>query len=97
MDLAGGIAGAERARRRVVTVAVDGMHLIRPVKVGDIPYVDTSVDQVGRTSITVAVEARTRRFRTRVHKKVTSAIFTFVAVDDAGKLRAVPPARPTMR
>jgi acyl-CoA thioesterase YciA len=90
MDLAGGIAGAERATGRVVTVAVDGMHFIRPVKVGDILCVYTSVDHVGRTSMTGAVEAWARRFRTHVREKVTSATFTFVAVDDNGNPRSVP-------
>ena len=36
MDLAGGIAGVERAKGRVVTVAVDAMTFIRPVRVGDV-------------------------------------------------------------
>ena len=97
MDLAGGIAGTERATGRVVTVAVDGMHFIQPVKVGDVLCVYTSVKRVGRTSITIAVEAWARRFRTRVRENVTSATFTFVAVDDAGNPRSVPsPATATV-
>ena len=36
MDQAGGIAGVERAQGRVVTVAVEAMHFIRPVRVGDV-------------------------------------------------------------
>ncbi|MDP2356358.1 MAG: hotdog domain-containing protein, partial [Beijerinckiaceae bacterium] len=36
MDQAGGIAGVERAQGRVVTIAVDAMTFIRPVKVGDV-------------------------------------------------------------
>ena len=36
MDQAGGIAGVERARGRVVTIAVDAMTFIRPVRVGDV-------------------------------------------------------------
>jgi len=34
MDQAGGIAGVERARGRVVTIAVEAMTFIRPVRVG---------------------------------------------------------------
>jgi acyl-CoA hydrolase len=41
MDLAGGIAGVERAQGRVVTIAVDAMTFIRPVKVGDVLRVVT--------------------------------------------------------
>ncbi|MBU1305401.1 MAG: acyl-CoA thioesterase, partial [Alphaproteobacteria bacterium] len=36
MDIAGAIAAVERTRGRVVTVAVEAMTFIAPVKVGDI-------------------------------------------------------------
>lgn len=90
MDLAGGIAGIDRARGRVVTVAVDGMTFIRPVKVGDVLCVYTHIERVGRTSMRIAVEAWARRFRTAARDKVTAAIFTFVAIDDDGRPRPVP-------
>ncbi len=90
MDVAGGIAGVDRARGRVVTVAVDGMTFIRPVKVGDVLCVYARVERVGRTSMRIGVEAWARRFRTRERDKVTAATFTFVAIDDEGRPRPVP-------
>ena len=90
MDMAGGIAGVDRARGRVVTVAVDGMTFIKPVKVGDVLCVYTRVESVGRTSMKIAVEAWARRFTTQVRDKVTEARFTFVAIDDEGRPRPVP-------
>ena len=90
MDQAGGIAGVDRAQGRVVTVAVDGMTFIRPVKVGDVLCVYTRVESIGRTSMKIAIEAWARRFRTQSREKVTEAIFTFVAIDDEGRPRAVP-------
>ena len=89
MDQAGGIAGVDRAQGRVVTVAVEAMTLIRPVRVGDVLCVYTRVGHVGRTSMKIEVEAWARRFRTQVREKVTEATFTFVAIDDAGRPRAV--------
>ncbi|MFE1602919.1 acyl-CoA thioester hydrolase YciA [Methylobacterium sp. ID0610] len=97
MDQAGGIAGVERAQGRVVTVAVEGMNFIRPVRVGDVLCVYTQVIQVGRTSMRIAIEAWARRFRTRHREKVTQATFTFVAIDDEGRPRPVPPAPQTAR
>ncbi len=95
MDAAGGIAGVDRAQGRVVTIAVDAMTFIRPVKVGDVLSVYTEVESVGRTSMKIHVEAWARRFRTMVHEKVTDATFTFVAIDEEGRPRPVPqPARP---
>src|ERR671913_873613 len=66
MDQAGGIAGVERAQGRVVTVAVEGMSFIRPVRVGDVLCVYTRVGHVGRTSMTIKIEAWARRFQTRM-------------------------------
>lgn len=92
MDIAGGIAGVDRSRGRVVTVAVDGMTFIRPVKIGDVLCVYADVERVGRTSMRILVEAWARRFRTAERDKVTAATFTFVAIDDDGKPRPVPAA-----
>lgn len=90
MDQAGGIAGVSRTRGRVVTVAVDAMTFIRPVKVGDVLCVYTEIESIGRTSFKVHVEAWAQRFMIDVRDKVTDATFTFVAVDDDGKPRVVP-------
>jgi acyl-CoA thioesterase YciA len=90
MDAAGGIAGVDRAQGRVVTVAVDAMTFIRPVKIGDVLSVYTEVEAVGRTSMKIHVEAWARRFHTSIHEKVTDATFTFVAIDEEGRPRPVP-------
>ncbi len=92
MDQAGGIAAVERAHGRVVTIAVEAMTFIRPVRVGDVLCVYTSVDRVGRTSMKLHIEAWARRFSSHVREKVTDAYFTFVAVDENGRPRPVPPA-----
>lgn len=90
MDQAGGIAGVERAQGRVVTVKVDAMTFIRPMKVGDVLCVYTSIGEIGRTSMKLNIEAWAQRFRTNLMEKVTDATFTFVAVDDDGKPRVIP-------
>ena len=92
MDQAGGIAAVERAQGRVATVAVEAMTFIRPVKVGDVLCVYTQVDHVGRTSMKVHIEAWARRFGKHLREKVTDATFTFVAIDETGRPRPVPPA-----
>ena len=90
MDQAGGIAAVERAQGRVVTIALDAMTFIRPVRVGDVLEVYTEVESIGRTSMKVHVESWARRFRTSVHEKVTDATFTFVAISDDGRTRPIP-------
>jgi acyl-CoA thioesterase YciA len=76
----------------VVTVAASTMVFIQPVKVGDVVCVYTSLKRVGRTSITFDIETWVLRRRIGDRLKVTQAEFTFVAVDEAGKPRPVPPA-----
>lgn len=90
MDLAAGIAAGQRAASRVVTIAVDKMKFIRPVQVGDVLCVYTSIVRVGNTSMEINIEAWALRHRYGHREKVTEAIFTFVAVDDNGKPRPVP-------
>ena len=90
MDQAGGIAGVERAKGRVVTVKVDSMTFIGPMKVGDVLEVFTEVESVGRTSMKIHIEAFAQRFQTHHRDKVTDATFTFVAIDDSGRPRPVP-------
>jgi acyl-CoA thioesterase YciA len=91
MDQAGGIAAVERAQGRVVTIAVEAMTFIRPVKIGDVLCVYTEIDHVGRTSMKIHIEAWSQRFRTHIREKVTDATFTFVAIDENGRPRPVPP------
>lgn len=90
MDMAAGICAGQRAQNRVVTVALDSMCFIQPVKVGDILGVYTDIDSVGRTSMNIHVEAWVRRGRIGRREKVTQATFKFVAIDEAGKPTPVP-------
>jgi acyl-CoA thioesterase YciA len=93
MDQAGGIAAVERAKGRAVTIAIEAMTFIRPVRVGDVLEVYAEIERVGRTSMKIHIEAWARRFMTHHHEKVTDANFTFVAIDDNGRPRAIPQDR----
>ena len=90
MDIAGAIAAVERAQGRVVTIAVEAMTFIAPVKVGDVLCVYTTVERVGNTSITIGIEAWARRNRIADRVKVTEGHFIYVALDDEGKKTRIP-------
>ncbi|MBP9951048.1 MAG: acyl-CoA thioesterase [Cypionkella sp.] len=90
MDMAAGIVAGARAHGRVATVAIDAMKFIRPVKVGDVLCIYVQLVRVGRTSMAMQIEAWVLRDRQEAREKVTEALFTFVAIDDAGKPRVVP-------
>ncbi|MET0437230.1 MAG: acyl-CoA thioesterase [Devosia sp.] len=90
MDIAGAIAAVERVKGRVVTVAVEAMTFIAPVKVGDVLCVYTTIERIGRTSITVGLEAWVRRQQLDDRKKVTEGRFVYVSLDDNGQKRVIP-------
>ena len=90
MDIAGSICAVERVQGRVATVAVEAMTFIAPVKVGDVLCVYTTIERVGNTSITIAMEAWARRNRLADRVKVTEGRFVYVALDDKGQKRVIP-------
>ncbi|MEE9551981.1 MAG: acyl-CoA thioesterase [Gammaproteobacteria bacterium] len=93
VDIAGSIAALERAKGRVVTVAVNSFEFHQPVFVGDLISCFADVIKTGRTSITVKVEVYAQRNPSEVQTvKVTEAELTYVALDENRKPRAVPPA-----
>ena len=89
MDLAAGIMAAKRAEGRVATVALDGMSFHAPVFVGDVVSCYAKVTRIGRTSMTVEVEAYVERGRVGADFKVTEGRFTMVAIDGNGRPRPV--------
>jgi acyl-CoA thioesterase YciA len=91
VDLAGSVLPARYAQGRMATVAVNEFIFKQPVRVGDILSFFSEVTRIGRTSITVKVELYAERFRTQgQYLKVTEALVTYVAIDDAGRPRALP-------
>lgn len=94
MDMAAGIVASARAQGRVATVAIDAMQFIRPVKVGDVLCIYVEIIRIGRTSMGLQIEAWVLRNRqtaaNAAREKVTEGLFTFVAIDEAGKPRPVP-------
>jgi acyl-CoA thioesterase YciA len=90
MDIAGGIAASARAQGRVVTVAIDAMQFLRPVRIGDVLCVYTTVERVGRTSISIRLEAWAQRGQIGRREKVTEGLFAFVALNNDGQPQPVP-------
>lgn len=89
MDIAGSIAAHERIHSRTVTVAVEAMTFIAPVKVGDVLCIYTTVERIGTTSITVAMEAWARRNRLDDRVKVTEGRFVYVSIGEDGRKRPI--------
>jgi acyl-CoA thioesterase YciA len=89
MDLAGATFAAERSGGRVATVAIDAMKFLRPIAVGDEVSCFCGLEDEGAASIKVKIETWARSPGGGDSEKVTDGIFTFIAVDEAGKPRRI--------
>ena len=87
MDAAGAITATRRAEGRVVTASVGNIAFLQPVKVGDVVCCYTDLVKTGRSSMTLDVEVWVLRQGCGPRIKVTSAEFTFVALDEGGRPR----------
>lgn len=94
MDIAGGMMAIEITGGRGVTIAVDAMKFIKPVKVGDVVCCYGKVTKIGTTSVTIRLEVWVKPGfremnvdRENAFFMVTEASYTYVAVDSEGKKR----------
>ena len=97
MDIAGGMMAIEITGGRAVTIAVDAMKFIKPVKVGDVVCCYGNVTRVGNSSVTIRLEVWVKTGLRDMQADtangfflVTEASYTYVAVDHEGRKRMIP-------
>ncbi|MBI4872297.1 MAG: acyl-CoA thioesterase [Candidatus Riflebacteria bacterium] len=91
IDLAGAVAAMRHARSAVVTAAIDELQFISKIRLGHLVLLKAAVNLAGRTSMEVGVRVDSEDPTTGVRSHACSAYLTFVAVDEAGAPREVPP------
>ncbi len=91
MDKAASIMVENIITGKAVTMFVDNLHFIHPVKSGDIISVYVTVKKLGRTSITLDVSFETRCIISKDEYTVCDALFVFVAIGDDGKPTPIKP------
>ncbi len=85
MDIGGGVFASKLAKSRTVTVAIEAMNFRKPVYIGDLVSVHADLVKIGRTSMTVHIEAWVLRRKETHSILVTDGNFTYVSIDDQGK------------
>jgi acyl-CoA thioesterase YciA len=80
MDLAAYLYARKMAHHKIVTVAIDNIVFHRPVLVGDCLICYAQPEKIGRTSVTVKIDALVERRESHKHEQVTEGRFTFVAI-----------------
>ena len=89
MDIGAAILARQISQSRVTTAAIDQMHFIRPVYVGDVICCYGELIKVGTTSMRIRVEVWSMPHGSVTRHKVAEGIFTFVAIDKNGVPQAV--------
>lgn len=91
IDIAAAIAAHRHSNSYVVTASVDHVDFRHPIHVGQLIVLKSSVNRVFQTSLEVGVKVFAEDVLTGERKHTSSAYVTFVALDEKGQPRPVPP------
>ena len=91
IDVCAGVAAMRHAGGSVVTASIDRLDFIHPVHVGEVVVLQAQVNFVSKTSMEVGCRVETEDMHARARRYTTKAYLTFVAIDDAGAPRQLPP------
>src|SRR5215467_7955344 len=94
IDIAGALAAHRHARSHVVTASMDHIDFRQPVHIGDLLILNSSVNRAFNTSMEIGVKCWVENYIAGTTRHVASAYLTFVAVDEHGKHKHVPPVIP---
>ncbi len=94
MDRAASIAARRHSRRICVTASVNHVAFNRAVPLGSVVTVEAKISRAFKTSMEVYIDVWMEDRFSRERTKANEAIYTFVAVDDAGNPTEVPPLEP---
>lgn len=94
IDIAGAISAHRHARAQVVTVAVDNLDFLYPIRVGELVVLRAHITRTFRTSLEVEVRVYREDYLTGARQQTSSAFVTYVALDPTGSPQEVPPLIP---
>jgi acyl-CoA hydrolase len=94
MDRYAAVVADRHAGGVCVTASVDAVHFLAPARKGDVLVFAASVNRAWNTSMEVGVRVEAECVGDTARRHILSAYLTFVALDAAGKPRAVPPLAP---
>ena len=96
VDDVAGVVASRHSGGPAVTASMDEMDFLRPVRVGDLVQAEAQVNWAGRTSMEVGVRILAEPWNQAgvPPARVATAYLVFVAVDEDGRPRQVPPVLP---
>ncbi|HET7214465.1 MAG TPA: acyl-CoA thioesterase [Terriglobia bacterium] len=94
IDIAGAIVAYRHTRHVVVTVSVDNLDFLHPIRIGQLIILRAKVTRAFRTSLEVAVKVYLEDLLTGEQRQTSSAFVTYVALDAEGQPVKVPAVIP---
>ncbi len=94
MDICGAIASQRHANSRVTTVSVDFVEFRSPIHLGEVIVLEGHVNRAFTTSMEVEINVWAENPLSGQRRKSNKAFYTFVAIDERGHPRQVPPVIP---
>lgn len=91
IDICGAIAAQRHSRKVVVTASMDDLHFHSPIQVGGIVTLRARVLAAFKSSMEVGVTVTAENPFSSEHTLTTSALLTFVALEQGGGKATVPP------
>ena len=91
IDEAAAVVAVRHAQSNAVTASLDRLDFHHPVYVGDLLILKACLNMVGKTSMELGVRVEAEDLRSGKVRHTASAYLTFVALDENGRPRPVPP------
>lgn len=91
VDKAASVCAMRHAGGLVVTVAMERVEFLVPIKVGSFLIAEARVNHVGRSSMEIGVEVYSEDLVKGMRQHTNSCLVTMVAVDAKGRPAPVPP------
>jgi acyl-CoA hydrolase len=91
IDMIAAVVAVRHSKRPVVTASMERLEFHSPIRLGQIAILKAALNYAGRTSMEVGVEVYAEDPVAGKRHHTSSALLTYVALDDLGKPTPVPP------
>ena len=91
IDLAAAVVAHRHCRSEAVTASIDQVSFLGPIRVGQVAMIAARMTYTGKTSMEIRVDVHSEDLLTGERRQTSTAYVTFVAIDEKGRPRPVPP------
>ncbi|PIP92481.1 MAG: acyl-CoA thioesterase [Bdellovibrio sp. CG12_big_fil_rev_8_21_14_0_65_39_13] len=93
VDMCAAMVAQRHSGKNAVTVHIDDISFLAPIKIGDHVKIMGRVNYTGKSSMVIGVKVLSHNPKTGEERHTTTAYLTFVALDDIGRPTGVIPIK----